>query len=101
MKSYVFKENVFWRMTADTSGIERNVYWWQMMVKEGLQKLISIIWKSFDHIQGLMVSKQLFVLPITYYEAPLLPEKTVLTFHPTQEAQERKWDQVVIKHRKR
>ena len=44
-----------------------------------------------------MVSEQLLVLPITYYEAPLLPEKTVLTSDPTQEAQERKWDQVGIK----
>ena len=43
-----------------------------------------------------MVSEQLLVLPITYYEAPLLPEKTVLTSDPTQEAQERKWDQVGI-----
>ena len=62
-----------------------------------LQKLNSIICKSFDHIQWLMVSEQLLVLPITYYEAPLLPEKTVLTSDPTQEAQERKWDQVGIK----
>ena len=44
-----------------------------------------------------MVSEQLLVLPITYYEAPLLQEKTVLTSDPTQEAQERKWDQVWIK----
>ena len=41
----------------------------------------------------MIVSEQLLVLPITYYEAPLLPEKTVLTSDPTQEAQERKWDQ--------
>ena len=44
-----------------------------------------------------MVSEQLLVLPVTYYEAPVLPEKTVLSFDPTQEAQERKWDQVGIK----
>ena len=44
-----------------------------------------------------MVSEQLLVLPITYYEEQLPPEKTVLTSDPTQEAQKRKWDQVGIK----